>query len=285
MTTAQWLEKGHKELKGVTSNPQLESQHLLSSVLNTSLTALHFKENQILNRDSQKEFLKKLQLRKKGYPIAYITEKKEFFKRQFHVGSGVFIPRSETEGLVEVALSLTKNPLKGVDFGAGSGCLALSLVMERPGSRFVAVELDTQAASYFKRNQREWKRDQEVKLLNQDVHQLTLEKMKPFLGERPNVIVANPPYVDKNDSQLEDSVRYFEPSMALFADKKGLAHIYSWFEKAMELLDSGGIYIFEIGYDQGKKVRNFLDEKTLLKSYTIHKDLQGWERIAVCMKK
>ena len=285
MTTAQWLEKGYKELKEVASNPQFESQYLLSSVLNTSLTTLHFKENQVLNRDSQKEFLKRIQLRKKGDPIAYITGEKEFFKRRFFVGPGVFIPRPETEGLVEAALNLTKNPLKGVDFGTGSGCLALSLAMERPGSRFVAVESDTQAASYFKRNQKKWKRDQEVKFLNQDVHQLTLEKVEPFLGGRPDIIVANPPYVDKNDSQLEDSVRHFEPPAALFSDKEGLAHIYSWFEKAMKLLGPGGIYIFEMGYSQGKKVRNFLDEKTRLKSYTIHKDLQGWERIAVCMKK
>ncbi|MCY4512872.1 MAG: peptide chain release factor N(5)-glutamine methyltransferase [Bdellovibrionales bacterium] len=284
MNTAQWLEKGCKELKEVTSNPLFESQYLLSSVLNVPLTALHFKENQILSPDSQKEFLKKIQLRKKGFPIAYITGEKEFFKRRFYVGAGVFIPRPETEGLMEAALNL-QEPLKGVDFGSGSGCLALSLTLERPDSRFIAVESDSLAYTYLKKNHREWKLNQKVKLLNQDVHLLTLEQVELFLRGKPNVIVANPPYVDQNDEQLEGFVKQFEPPAALFSDQEGLAHIYSWFSKAMELLQSGGVYIFELGYSQNKKVRNFLDEKNQLKSYKIYKDLQGWDRVAVCTKK
>ena len=284
MNTAQWIKKGCKELKEVASSPLLESQYLLSSVLNVPLTALHLKENQDLSPDSQKEFLKKIQLRKKGSPIAYITGEKEFFKRRFYVGPGVFIPRPETEGLVEAALSL-KGALKGVDFGAGSGCLALSLAMERPDSRFIAVESDPPAYAYLKKNQTEWKMNQKVKTLNQDVNLLTLEQVEPFLKGRPNVIVANPPYVDPNDGQLEDSVKQFEPPAALFSNNEGLAHIDSWFSKAMELLPSGGVYIFELGYSQGEKVRNFLDEKNQLKGYKIYKDLQGWERVAVCAKK
>ena len=284
MNREQWLEKGRGELKGVTPTPLFESQSLLSSVLKVPLTALYLKKNQSLNRDLQKEFLQKIQLRKTGCPIAYITGEKEFFKRCFHVGPGVFIPRPETESVVEAALKLT-DPLKGVDFGSGSGCLALSIVLERPHSRFVAVESTTPALPWLKKNVRKWKVDKKVKILNQDVCGITLKTVESFLKGRPNVILSNPPYVDQNDNQLEDSVKRFEPTKALFSSKEGLAHIYFWFEKAMELLSSGGVYIFEMGYNQGERVRHFLDEKKILNSYNIYKDLQGWERIAVCMKK
>lgn len=285
MNTEQWLEKGRKELKEVAHNPLFESQCLLSSVLNIPLPELYFKENRFLSVESQREFSKKIQLRKKGHPVAYITGERDFFKRRFLVGPGVFIPRPETEGLVETALSLKDKPLRGVDFGAGSGCLALSIAMEQPYSRFIAVESSAPACSYFKKNQREWKMEKRVSLLNKDVLHLGRKDVETFLGEKPNIILANPPYIDRNDRELEDSVRRFEPSKALFSDKEGLAHIYSWFSKAMELLSPGGAYIFELGHSQGERVRNFLDEKKPLKSYKIYKDLQGLERVAVCWKK
>ena len=285
MNTEQWLEKGRMELKGVAHNPLFESQYLLSSILNIPLTALYFKENRLLSAKSQREFLKRIKLRKRGHPVAYLTGERDFFKRRFFVGPGVFIPRPETEGLVEAALNVNNEPLKGVDFGAGSGGLALSIAVERPRSRFIAVESSPPACSYFKKNQREWKMEKRVSLLNKDVLQLTREDVEPFLVGTPNVIVANPPYIDRNDSSIEDSVRRFEPSEALFSDKEGLAHIYSWFSKAMELLSPGGVYIFELGHSQGERVRNFLDEKTALRSYKIYKDLQGWERMVMCWKK
>ena len=448
MKTEEWIEIGWRELKGVCDRPLFESQVLLSSVLNLSPAALYFKENSALALKSQREFIKRVRLRKKGCPVAYITGEKEFFNRRFFTGPGVFIPRPETEGLVELALSviypsgdqvsgstervgrtegagrrgrtgrqagrigeteragmrrkgqtegmeriegieesrqaeriggtgrtgqtgqiggtgrtgqtgqiggtggqdrqggqgkqrnqdrqggqeerggqdrqdrqdrqgerdrqggqsnnkrgehsgppllfslsaeingrLKEKSFRGVDFGAGTGCVALTLALENPSARFVAVESAASARPYLEKNRAKWKMEQRVDILNKDVRRVQLNDIKAFLGGGPNIITANPPYIDRDDGFLEDSVRRFEPPSALFSGKKGLAHIYSWAEKAFDLVCSGGVYIFEIGCFQALPVKNFLDEKKELKSYKIHKDLQGRDRVAVCVKK
>ena len=317
MDTEKWIEEGRRELKGVCDNPLFESQVLLGSVLNLSLPELYFKENSVLGLKSQREFLKRIRLRKEGCPTAYITGEKEFFKRRFFTGPGVFIPRPETEGLVEIALSfiypsgrisgetertsfplfssvardggigwgLKEKSFRGVDFGAGGGCVALTLALENPSARFVAVESAASALPYLEKNRTAWKMEQRVRISSKDVRRLELKDITAFLGGKPNIITANPPYIDTDDAFLEDSVRRFEPPSALFSGKEGMAHIYSWFSKAVELICSGGVYIFETGGFQGRRVRNFLNEKTELKSYKIHKDLQGRDRVAVCVKK
>ena len=284
MSAIEILEEGKRELKHVSNNPLFESQYLLSHLLNIPPGELHFKKHSVLDLKTRAEFLKRIQLRKNGRPPAYITGETEFFSREFDVGPGVFIPRPETEQLVDLTLSLKGQSLRGVDFGAGSGCVALSVAMERPFSRFVAVENSPSALSFLKKNQAKWNLKSRVQILNKNVSCLTLKNVEAFLGGIPNVITANPPYVDKNDKELEDSVRNFEPPEALFSEKEGLAHIYSWFSKAMELLEPGGVYIFEMGHAQEKKARSFLSKKTELKSFKIHKDIQGRDRTVFCMK-
>ena len=279
------LSAGRTELKQVSKNPLFESQYVLSSLLNIPSGELYFKKHSVLSPKTKTEFFKKIQLRKNHQPLAYITGREEFFSRRFDVGPGVFIPRPETEQLVELTLSLKYKPLRGVDFGAGSGCVALSIAVERPQSRFVAVENSSSALPFLKKNQAKWNLKNRVQILNKDVFHLNLKDVELFLGGPPNVITANPPYIDRNDKDLEDSVRNFEPPSALFSENGGLAHIYSWFSKAMKLLDPGGVYIFEIGHSQKGEIQNFLSKQKELKSFKIHKDIQRRNRVVFCMKK
>ena len=82
---------------------------------------------------------------------------------------------------------------------------------------------------------------------------------------------------------MAEEVKLFEPPLALFSQEDGIAHIYSWFDKAMNLLQKNGIYIFEFGFRQSDKVKTFLDNQKV--SYKLHKDLLGWNRVAFCVKK
>jgi len=98
-------------------------------------------------------------------------------------------------------------------------------------------------------------------------------------------IVANPPYIDPEDNQIEKSVYLYEPPLALFADQEGMGSIYTWFDKAMDFLDQGACYLFEFGWNQSKLVKSFLDSQSSIKSYEILKDSLGYNRVALVFKK
>ena len=100
-----------------------------------------------------------------------------------------------------------------------------------------------------------------------------------------DLITANPPYIDPQDNQINKSVYLFEPPIALFSNQKGMGHIYSWFYKAMECLNSGACYIFEFGWNQSKPVKDFLSANQSLALYEILKDSQGYDRTALIYKK
>lgn len=271
------LGKAQKQLKNRTEKPLLEGERLLSSVLKTPPTEVYLKKR--LSQKQTKEFFSKVNQRAEGYPLDYIMEEKYFYKRRFFVKSGVFIPRTESEELVKQALK-TK-PLRGVDLGAGSGCLCCSILLESPKSRFVAVDIGS-SIPVLRKNRRLYGLSRRLKILNQDICKLNKKNVIPFLGDQPDLIVANPPYIEVQDKNLTEEVKLFEPPLALFSKEDGMAHIYSWFEKAMELLKKNGVYIFEFGFRQSDKVKIFLNSQKI--RYSLQRDSLGWNRSALCIK-
>ena len=148
--------------------------------------------------------------RSRGEPFAYLFEEREFYGRTFHVDSRVLVPRPETELLVELALELDlPEHALVVDVGTGSGCLAISLALERPKWRVLASDLSLAALLVAETNKRTLAPHTEVGLICQDAL-LALEAT-------PELIVCNPPYVDPNDpSTIDEAVARFEPKLALF---------------------------------------------------------------------
>ena len=124
-----------------------------------------------------------------------------------------------------------------------------------------------------------------LSILQTDIQTLKIENIVRLFGSKPSLILANPPYVDPEDRHLSREVGLFEPPLALFSNKGGMAHIISWFEKAMSCLSHEGIYIFELGWSQEERAKAFLDTQKELAYYEIHKDLGGNPRMAVCFKK
>ena len=271
------LGKAQKQLKNRTENPLSEGEKLLSSVLKISQQEIYQRKN--LDQKQAKKFSLLISRRAKGYPLDYITGEKYFYNRRFFVKPGVFIPRPESEELVKWALKV--KPLRGVDLGAGSGCLACSILLESPKSRFVAVDIGS-SIPVLKKNRRLYGLTRRLKILNQDVCKLEKKDVVSFLGDQPDFIVANPPYIEIQDNNLSEEVKLFEPPLALFSQKNGMSHIYSWFKKAMSLLKKNGVYIFEFGFCQSDKVKTFLNCQKI--SYSLHKDHLGWNRVAFCIK-
>ena len=279
MTNLEIINKASAELKGISSQPLIESQWILSSILKKPLSDIY---QNFLSKDQKEIFLKKVKERKKGWPLAYVLKEVYFFDYAFYIEPGVFIPRPESEKIIQEVLDLNLSHVKAIDFGAGSGSLCLTLLKKIPQSQFIAVEISSPSLKCLKINRKTFNLEERLHILNIDVSSVKLDDAKVFLKEKPNLIVSNPPYVRPQDKNLQKEVRDFEPPLSLFSSEEGMSHVYTWFYKAMELLTINGVYCFEFGYDQGEKVRQFLDKESC--TYKIVKDEQGLERIAVCQK-
>ena len=279
------LQKAKQELKEVSLKPYQESLWILAEVLNLSPSELYLEKKNI-NKKQQQLFLNKIQKRKQGEPLEYVLREKFFFKKGFYVEQGVFIPRQETETLIKWVLNnAQKQGIKALDFGAGAGPLCLTLLSSLPNSEFVALEISKKSVECLKKTSRAFEVEKRLHILQKDVCQVNKEELVSFLGEAPSLIVANPPYIDPKDKSISEDVYFFDPPLALFSDKEGMGHIFSWFKKAMDFLSPKGIYIFEFGWNQLERVREFCDSQEELRYYEIHKDTSGYPRMAVCFKK
>ena len=279
------LQKSKQELKEVSSHPYQESLWILAEVLNLSSSQIYFEKDNV-NKKQQRLFWNKIQKRKQAEPLEYILREKIFCKNRFYIEKGVFIPRQETETLVQWVLGNIQNKkLKAVDFGAGAGTLCLTLLSFFPNSRFVALEISRKSIKCLKKNRKSFQVEKRLNILKKDVCRVNQEELIPFLGSAPSLIVANPPYIDPKDKSISKEVYFFDSPLALFSDQEGMGHIVSWFKKAMDLLNPKGVYIFEFGWNQLERVREFCSSRKELSSYEIHRDACRHPRIAVCFKK
>lgn len=216
--------------------------------------------------------------RQKRMPIQYCLETTEFCGLKFKIRSGVFIPRCDTESLVEHSLSLLKNldekeAIKVLEVGVGSGCISISLLKKNPKILATATDISEEALS--------------LTLENAELHQvfprlsLKNEGLWWLLDEKFDLIVSNPPYIPLDQkSDLEPEVVEFEPHEALFGrDPDGLRFYRKLSTTAMDLFGSTGGYIaLEVGDGQAQKVKEIFEEAGW-KKLQIEKDINGNFRV------
>ena len=194
-----------------------------------------------------------------GEPVQYIVGNVDFYGNIIKVDKRVLIPRFETEGLVEIALSYLSNTnLDIVDLGTGSGCIAITLKKKLPNINIDAIDISSDAIDLAKEN---------AKLNNVDINFIQRDMLKP-LNKKYDCIISNPPYIPYN-ADIMDIVKNNEPNLALYADNNG----YYFYENILKnyknnLKDKYYIF-FEIGYNQGEKV----------------KELQGYDRYVILRNK
>lgn len=173
-----------------------------------------------------------------GEPVAYIVGKREFYGREFKVGPEVLVPRQETETLVEMVLFLGLAPGSRVlDVGTGSGCLAVTLALERPDLAVFASDVSPDALETARWN---------AEALGARVEFRCGDLLAPWEGERFHLMVSNPPYVASGDP-LPKEVRSFEPHTALFAGEDGLSVYRRLADEAAGHLEEGGVLVVEAG--------------------------------------
>ncbi len=192
---------------------------------------------------------------KAGKPVAHIIGSKFFFKSEFIVTPDVLIPRNETEILVEKSLKTLNSEAQTIfDFGAGSGCIGLSIAKERPDCRVHLFEKSVEALKISKQNA--------VKLdvSNVEFYQedLSSPDVLNFLKERADLIVSNPPYIKPGDSRVQTSVHLYEPHEALYCADEGLEVPKRWVSLSYQALKPGGHYLFEFGQGQEIPLSDFI---------------------------
>ncbi|MBS0312407.1 MAG: peptide chain release factor N(5)-glutamine methyltransferase [Proteobacteria bacterium] len=182
-----------------------------------------------------------------GEPIAYLTGMREFYGRSFRVSPDVLIPRPDTELLVERALTHMPGDqaVEVLDLGTGSGCVAITLALERPLARVTAVDRSDAALAAAKNNS---------SILNAPVEFLTSDWFSALAGRRFDLIVGNPPYIAAADPHLARGDVRFEPLSALAAGPDGLDDLRRLIAAAPGHLKPGGALLVEHGYDQANAV-------------------------------
>ncbi len=238
------------QLAEISDSPRLDIEIILCKVLEKPSSYLMTWPDKVLNAEQQDRFQHYFERRMSGEPLAYILGSRGFWTFELDVSPFTLIPRSDTEVLVEVALdTLDNSHYRVVDLGTGTGAIALALASERPNWDVWGCDRISEAVSLARRNQ--------SKLGIDNVHFVQGDWFSPLDG-RFNLIVSNPPYIDPEDSHLQQGDVRFEPKSALVAEDHGLADIKHILVKATEFLAHEGWLMFEHGYDQAEDVRLLL---------------------------
>ena len=204
-------------------------------------------------------------------PLQHITGTAPFGPVQLHVGPGVFIPRPETESLLEWALA---QPLHSdaviLDLCTGSGALAIALASQRPRARVIAVDDDATALDYARRNAL----NTSVRLVHGDV---TDAGLLPELAGTVDLVVANPPYIPLGTA-LEPEVAQHDPAHALFGGLDGMAVIAPLVHSAAGWLKPGGLLAVEHDDTTSDATARIIRETGVFGDVTAHLDLAGRPR-------
>ena len=234
---------------------KLDSEILLSEVIKKNRQYLILNSNEELKKENIKSFNCLVKRRKKGEPIAYLINKKEFWKQNFYINQNVLIPRPDTELLVEETLKLfnVNSKLNMLDIGTGSGCILLSILKERRNFFGTGIDISKKAINVARFNAKMHQLSNRVKFYNSDVDK--------FLIGKYDLVVSNPPYIKRQDLKyLEVDVKGFEPKLALDGGKDGFLKITKIISKTSTLLKRNGRFILEIGFGQKNRILNMLKQ-------------------------
>jgi len=276
-TAAHLIESATARLAG-SPNPRLDAEMLFRGVSGMDRATVLTRGDEAVDGPLVAKFEVALARRLRGEPIQYILGRAAFWRDEFAVGPSVLIPRPDTEILVEAAAARLRDrdaPAL-LDIGTGSGCIALSLLRELPGSRAIAVDVSEAALEVARRNARDLGLDSRVEFRRSN----WLDAVGP--SETFDAIVSNPPYVSRDhESGLPGEVRDHEPALALFADRSDdLSSYRSILSGLGRRLRSSGILALEVGAGQAGRVAQLLKDSGL-RSIEVLDDLAAIPRVVL----
>ncbi|WP_074599876.1 peptide chain release factor N(5)-glutamine methyltransferase [Sediminibacillus halophilus] len=235
-------------------------------------------QRELLPKETDDQFIADVEAHgETGIPVQHLTGTEAFYARDFLVNKHVLIPRPETEelvlGVLEYARELGEESVRLVDVGTGSGVIAITLKLEKPSWEVAATDISEQALQVAKQNAD--RLGAEIDFQQGDFLQSVVE-----LQGQVDIIVSNPPYIAHQEkASLNETVKNFDPALALFAEKEGLAAYYKIIDQACYLLASPGLIAFEIGHQQGEQVAELIRSRFSGASIEVRKDINGKDRM------
>lgn len=233
------------------------------------MTNISKKEHELLLEKYGSKLNKIIKKINKGYPVQYAIGNVNFFGYEIMVNKNVLIPRFETEQLIEETLKFVVNNkrLNILDLGTGSGCISIALKKQLPNSNITAIDKSKRALRIALKNA--YLNSVEINFLNQNI-------IKKVEGKF-DLIISNPPYISKKEKIME-SVKKYEPHMALFAKNNGLY----FYEKTLKIykdsLTKRGVIAFEIGSSQKDEIIKLIIKIMPGKDYKCLKDYSEKDR-------
>ena len=264
--------------KNKIANPQLDSEILLSDSIKRDKKHIILNPKEILNSEQLVKFKSLIERRKKGEPIAYLINKKEFWKDEFFVNKDVLIPRPDSELIIEQVLKIYSKDvqLQVLDIGTGSGCILLSILKERSNFYGTGIDISKKSINISKFNAKQLNLTNRVKFFHSSVDN--------FNNGKYDMIVSNPPYIEQLSLKyLEKDVVNFEPKLALSGGFDGFSKIRKVINKTNNLIKKNGKFILEIGFNQKNKVIKILKEEGFYVNKAI-KDYGNNDRCVISTK-
>ena len=256
----------------------LDSELIMAKAIKRSREYIILNFNKDISKQDYDNFQNMVSQRSKGKPIAYLTNKKFFWKYEFFVNENVLIPRPDTEIIIEQILKIYKDKKKinFLDIGFGSGCILLSILKERNDFIATGVDISNHALKVCRINANKLRVKSRFRLFNSDIDKFSLGKY--------DLIISNPPYIKNyNLKYLEKDVIQFEPKLALDGGLDGISEIRKVVKKSSELIKNGGKLVLEIAHNQKREVKNLLNKNSFYINSVI-KDLANNDRCIISTK-
>ncbi|WP_156291997.1 peptide chain release factor N(5)-glutamine methyltransferase [Oceanobacillus salinisoli] len=247
---------------------------LLQHHLHVSRSQFYMMMQDRIAEEAVTKFEKDIQLHAQtGVPVQHLTGYEMFYGRKFQVNEHVLIPRPETEELVEHVIESEKGKNVTIaDIGTGSGIIAETLALELPQATVYASDISEEALKVAQANS---------ETLNAEVTFLKGDFLQPFINQNIHVdiVVSNPPYIAKAEEEmLSDTVKNFDPSLALFAEEEGLAAYRKIIQQAKEMTGLQ-MLAFEIGHTQSETIHALIQGNFQSSNIETIKDINGKDRI------
>lgn len=265
-----------KLIKAGTDSPQFDVLSLMNHLLGIERIHLLTEPDKEISKKDADALTKMCERRANGEPLQYILGSWEFFGRKFYVGEGVLIPRDDTEVVLRSTFPFldklsAKKEVKILDLCSGSGIIAITLKCLYKNAQVTAVEISDPAVEYLRRNANENKAD--IAIIHDDIFTCA----DSFADNEFDLIISNPPYINKQDMETLQKEVTFEPSLALAGGDDGC----DFYRKIIPLytpkLRSGGMLAFEYDGDQAFIIKDIM-EKENYHNICIFDDIGGVHR-------
>ncbi len=274
------LKEGKERLVAADQSDQA-AMFLLTELCSKKDVNLYMQMEEEVDPEIQTDYLEGVHRMEKGEPLGYVLGYENFYGYDFIVNESVLIPRPETEELTGQVLiecdnlcevEEMKHPVV-FDVATGSGAIGITLSLENKALDVYASDISKEALETAYANNEK---------LGGSVVFLQGDMLEPFIERNMHcdVLVSNPPYIPVNE-EMEHSVVDYEPEVALFGGEDGLYFYRKIFKKADQVLNPGGVMCFEMGWDQGDRLKNLAARFFPEAEVTVLKDINGKDRILI----